>query len=212
VIKNNTYYKIFAFFFLAAILIAHGVKTMAKEFPAMARSGKIYIVPMGDVKAGDLQRLCPELESEFHLSCVFADARPIPEGSYNKERQQYLSSEILKISPSLMPSDATRLLIIVGVDLYVPELNFVFGQASEHLKAAVISTYRLHQSFYRLREDESLFRKRLLTEAVHELGHTFGLGHCNNPHCVMYFSNTLSDTDRKGPHFCNQCMKKLKKE
>jgi len=86
-------------------------------------------------------------------------------------------------------------------------LNFVFGEATT--KAAVISLTRLRQSFYKLPEDREIFRKRVLTEAVHELGHTYRLGHCENPRCVMFFSNSLTDTDRKGFEFCLSCKDKL---
>jgi archaemetzincin len=100
-----------------------------------------------------------------------------------------------------------KILAIVDHDLYVPELNFVFGEAGQ--KVAVISLTRLRQEFYRLPQDQNLFYKRALTEAVHELGHTYGLGHCRNLHCVMFFSNSLMDTDRKGPEFCPECKTKL---
>jgi len=96
-----------------------------------------------------------------------------------------------------------KILGIVDHDLYVPELNFVFGEASP--RVADISLTRLRQDFYNLSQDQSLFYKRALTEAVHELGHTYGLGHCEDPRCVMFFSNSLIDTDRKGSEFCPKC-------
>jgi archaemetzincin len=100
-----------------------------------------------------------------------------------------------------------KILGIVDRDLYVPELNFVFGEASQ--RVAVISLTRLRQEFYNLPQDQHLFHKRALTEAVHELGHTYGLGHCGNPRCVMFFSNSLIDTDRKGSEFCPKCKRNL---
>ena len=96
-----------------------------------------------------------------------------------------------------------KILGIVDHDLFVPELNFVFGQAD--LKAAVISLPRLRQTFYRSPEDPNLFPQRVFTEAVHELGHTYGLEHCGNSQCVMFFSNSIVVTDRKGPEFCKKC-------
>ncbi len=96
-----------------------------------------------------------------------------------------------------------RLLGITGADLYVPGLNFVFGLAKR--RTAVISLHRLRQPFYHLPEDREVFSHRVLVEAVHELGHTYGLSHCSDPACVMYFSQTIADTDRKGPTFCAAC-------
>ncbi|MBD3192822.1 MAG: archaemetzincin family Zn-dependent metalloprotease [Candidatus Heimdallarchaeota archaeon] len=93
---------------------------------------------------------------------------------------------------------------LINDDLYVPELNFVFGVANRLKQAAIISFYRLQT------KNSQLFLKRILTEAVHELGHLFSLNHCHNPDCVMFFSNSLIDTDRKGFYFCPRCSKLIK--
>lgn len=170
----------------------------------------IYILPLGEVPPTDIAWLRGELEEELNMHCVSLQAQPSPAYAFNKDRRQFHASTILNRAPSMMPSDAMRLLMVTDVDLYAQGLNFVFGEASPHLRATIISIHRLHQSTYGLPQDEGLYRKRLLTEAVHELGHTFGSGHCSNPHCVMFFSNTLADTDTKGPHFCEKCLAKLK--
>ena len=69
----------------------------------------------------------------------------------------------------------------------------------------MISLARLRPEFYGSPPDDTLFLQRAVKEAVHELGHTYGLGHCRDPRCVMFFSNTLHDTDVKGPGFCAAC-------
>ncbi|ODS32583.1 MAG: peptidase [Candidatus Scalindua rubra] len=109
-------------------------------------------------------------------------------------------------------SEYDRILGIVDIDLYVPELTFVFGEADIAKKVAVISLTRLRQEFDDLPENLTLFRNRIITEAVHELGHTYGLRHCTNNNCVMFFSNTLSDTDQKGAVLCSNCKKILEKK
>jgi archaemetzincin len=147
----------------------------------------------------------------FNKQVEAGQGMPHPDYAYNKKRNQYLSTAILKTLKEQKEYMAYgKVLGIVDQDLYVPELNFVFGEASQ--KAAVISITRLRQEFYHLPQDQSLFHKRGLTEAVHELGHTHGLGHCKNLRCVMFFSNSLVDTDRKGPDFCPDCKGKLSKE
>jgi archaemetzincin len=90
-------------------------------------------------------------------------------------------------------------------DLYVEGLNFVFGLADSPGKAAVISLHRLHAD-----ADGALFRARAVKEAMHELGHTRGLRHCADSRCVMAFSKSLADTDRKGKEFCSRCAQKLR--
>jgi archaemetzincin len=98
-----------------------------------------------------------------------------------------------------------KVLGIASVDLFVPVLTFVFGQAQLGNRAAVLSTYRLHQDFYGLPEDEDLFFHRCEKEAVHELGHTFGLVHCRDSECVMHLSNAIEQVDQKTAAFCEVC-------
>ena len=94
---------------------------------------------------------------------------------------------------------------VTGVDLTAPGLNFVFGLADPRSRCALISLARLYPEFYGQPRDPRLFKARALKEAVHELGHLLGLDHCPDPACIMFFSNSLADTDRKGPGFCERC-------
>ena len=95
------------------------------------------------------------------------------------------------------------------MDLYVPDLNFVFGEADTYSGVVLISVIRLRQEFYGLRPDKKLFKERAVKEAVHELRHVCGLDHYTHPDCIMYFYNSISDTDRKGPGFCRLCKERL---
>ena len=169
----------------------------------------ILLVPVGETDKKVIERLQVDLGKIFNKHVETGQGMPHPDYAYNKKRNQYLSTAILKTLMEQKEYMAyEKVLGIVDQDLYVPELNFVFGEAGR--KAAVISLTRLRQEFYRLPQEQSLFYKRALTEAVHELGHTYGLGHCRNPYCVMFFSNSLMDTDRKGPEFCPECKRKLR--
>jgi len=166
----------------------------------------IVLVAIGEVDRNVMDRLKDDLSKVFNRQVSLEKGMPEPLYAYNKKRNQYLSAAILSAlmgQKEYVPYE--KILGIADHDLFVPELNFVFGEASP--KAAVISITRLRQTFYRLPEDQDLFHRRVLTEAVHELGHTYGLGHCGNPRCVMFFSNSLSDTDRKGVEFCPKCRK-----
>jgi archaemetzincin len=98
---------------------------------------------------------------------------------------------------------------VPDIDLYVPELNFVFGEADVSSGITVISLTRLRPEFYGLRPDRNLLHERAIKEAIHEIGHTYGLGHCRNIKYIMHFSNSLKYTDIKGPGFCNICRSKL---
>lgn len=129
----------------------------------------------------------------------------VPKGAFDARRGQYHSSAILGELLARKPVNAFRLLGVIDHDLYVPRLNFVFGEADLQGGVAVISPARLREGFYGRRENAALFRSRTIKEAVHEIGHTLGLDHCPDPRCVMAFSNSLDDTDRKGADFCDRC-------
>jgi archaemetzincin len=168
----------------------------------------ILLVAVGEVDKKVIEMLKHDLNKVFKKQVWIGKGMPQPDYAFHKKRNQYLSTAILK---AMMEKKEyaiyEKILGIIDHDLYVPKLNFVFGEASQ--RVAIISLTRLRHAFYNLPEDQMLFRRRVLTEAVHELGHTYGLGHCRDPHCVMFFSNSLIDTDMKGPDFCQRCKSKL---
>lgn len=169
--------------------------------------GPITLVPVGKVERALLEALCPALEQTFEVECRLGMPLAMPEKAYDRRRRQYNAEEILHILPT---SVRGRVLGVVDADLYVPRLNFVFGLADMVQGRALIALARLRQEFYGLPAEPALFLQRMIKEAVHELGHTCGLGHCADPLCVMAFSNTLGDTDRKAAAFCEHCRRRLK--
>jgi archaemetzincin len=138
---------------------------------------------------------------------LISETMPIPSEAFNNARQQYRSDIILSRVHSYAEKDKAldRVLGTVNVDIFVPELNFVFGEAECPGKATLISLWRLRPEFYGKAPNMELFLERITKEAVHELGHSLGLRHCSNPFCVMYFSNSIFETDRKQSLFCNKC-------
>jgi archaemetzincin len=97
------------------------------------------------------------------------------------------------------------LLGVVNVDLYAEDMNFIFGEAEYRGNCALISVYRLRPEFYGQVIDKNLFVSRIVKEAVHEVGHLWGLKHCRHPTCVMYFSKHIGITDKKNHTLCHQC-------
>jgi archaemetzincin len=172
----------------------------------------IGVLPLGEIAPAFLSRLSERLEE------IFEGYRTKLEGpcglqatSYDPSRNQYHSTKILRsLSELVNESDMDKILGITQVDLYVPSLNFVFGEAECPGNVAVISISRLDPKFYGEEGDLLLFR-RAVKEAVHELGHTFGLAHCGNSSCVMFFSNRICDTDRKHETFCDRCFQLVRK-
>jgi archaemetzincin len=125
---------------------------------------------------------------------------------FNNSRNQWISERILEwLLWKSNPTSYTKILAICDFDAYSNGLNFVFGQAHEGGRVGAVYLPRLRQEFYGLASNVDLFHRRLTTEAVHELGHMFGLSHCETRSCVMHFSNSLRDTDFKDSTFCNKC-------
>ena len=147
------------------------------------------------------------LSEEFNASIVTASPiKEISDQLFDKQRKQWKSNDILQwLSYKYKPSKSRKILALCDCDAYSGHLNFVFGEAYVEGSISAIYLPRLRQEFYGLKPDESLFYQRIVKEAIHELGHGFGLNHCKNIKCVMHFSNSLSDTDIKTSHFCNVC-------
>lgn len=169
----------------------------------------ILIVPIGPVDIEILTALGSALSAVFRLPAGKGEMLPIPPEAYNHRRRQYHSSRILDLLKPLRSPGVYRVLAVIDEDLYVPSLNFVFGEADIESGVTIISLARLRNEIYGYPPDNKLLLERTVKEAVHELGHTFGIGHCPDSQCIMYFSNSLEGTDRKGPSFCHNCRSKL---
>jgi archaemetzincin len=168
---------------------------------------KITLIPVGDVAGGIVEKLKDRVGSVFHCPVETEGGFGDLAQAHNPEREQYDSSKLLATLGT--PQGQEKIVGIADVDLYVPRLNFVFGEADTSSGTAIVSLCRLRQEYYGLDPDEALFLGRATKEIVHELGHTFGLEHCPNNKCVMHFSNSLADTDVKEAHFCDKCRPKI---
>jgi archaemetzincin len=128
---------------------------------------------------------------------------------YSAERNQYHSTLILSKILNHSPNDTNKILGITNVDIYIPILTFLFGEAQLSGKGALVSTHRLHNEFYGLPRNDTLLYQRLFKEVLHELGHTYGLVHCRNYECAMHSSTYVEDIDLKMAQFCKDCQNKL---
>ena len=166
---------------------------------------ELCLVPVGSVPAQALDWIESATSEWFPLPIRRLPALAIPAGAYDAKRGQYQSVEIMKMLAQSAPKDAVRVLGITDVDLAIPMLSFLFGQAQFDGPVAVVSLCRLHQEFYGLPGEESVLRERTVKEVLHELGHTFGLVHCSEPTCAMSLATHVELVDAKQEQYCARC-------
>ncbi len=180
----------------------------------------IELLKIGDLEQSILVSLKDNLNDTFNnlkmAVNISQNAFQLEITEYNSERMQYNADKILdRIIKLTKNHKVFRILGVIDKDIYSELLNFVFGIAIRPIKrisgtpvVSLISVTRLREQFYNKPENDDLFELRILKEAIHELGHTFSLEHCNK-FCIMQFSNSLMDTDKKPVQFCESCGEKI---
>ena len=171
----------------------------------------IHILPVGPgVSITLLDEVAAALAKIFRLSCHVEERSRVDAAfTLDARRNQYHATSILRRLRDVEPDEQVRAIGITRLDLFVPILTFVFGEAELGGRCAVVSLHRLDERYYGLPARDELLRERLVKEAVHELGHTFGLRHCDNWRCVMASSHAVDRLDIKERDFCSLCRNDL---
>jgi len=183
--------------------------------PASPRSAanptRILIAPIGAFEHELVQAIGQAIEQLFGFQ---TDIRPLLHDvafAFDSEREQYYSTRILERLAATAPAQALKVLAITAVDLFIPILTHVYGEAQLGGRASIISTYRLYEGLP-LGQLNGLAPTRLVKEALHELGHTFNLRHCPDGGCCMHYCRSLRDVDRKSARLCRHCQVLLEDE
>jgi archaemetzincin len=170
---------------------------------------KVGILQVGQVAPEILAGIQQGLAKAFSdtTASVIKEPLPIPQSAFDKKRHQYNSTLILNEIRAYAAKnpDFHRVLAVVDVDIFTSGLNYVFGEAYTPGNAALISLWRLKPAFNKDKPDLALYVLRVLKEAIHELSHTLGVKHCMRSLCVMHFSNSIFDTDKKQSLLCDEC-------
>lgn len=172
---------------------------------------QLNIVPLKFTNENLLNSLIFRLKDYFDEIDIFYTLIDI-EKSYLQLRKQYHSTQILETLIKSNPDVEGNILILTELDLCIPVLTHVFGEAQLNGRYSIVSVCRLYEEFYTSESDFKLLLTRSLKEILHELGHNFGLLHCKDWECVMHSSNNIEEIDLKGKFFCKNCKKILKKK
>ncbi len=171
----------------------------------MNRDGGYILVSEIDVNDPALiERVRHDIEKTFGFQTVHKPLLKSIDFAFDPGRDQYHSTAILEHLDLAAPADALKVVALTQVDLFIPILTHVYGEAQLGGLACIVSTYRLRDGLARL-DAENAFYDRIAKEVLHELGHTFQLRHCKDPSCTMHYCRTEKDVDRKSDQLCRYC-------
>lgn len=160
------------------------------------RDDRVVLVPIGRVPQSVLQHLQDGMPPIVKQDVIVAPPIPLPLTAVDSRRSQFLGDALLSELKRRHARDGDRVIGVIDADVYARGLNFVFGQAEKPGRFAIVALTRFRNG------SERQLRDRALKVAVHELGHTRGYSHCEEPTCVMRFANTVGDLDRTGLEYC----------
>ncbi len=169
----------------------------------------ITFISFGLFDKGFLEKISEAAAREYNCLVVIKDARIDISEFYDPGRRQYNGDKLLREVDLMDNSGYTKVIALFNVDLFIPILTYIFGQAQLGGRTAIASLYRLSNERYGIASDGTILLKRFKKEVIHELGHLFGLIHCHTPTCVMRSSTYVEDIDQKEAQLCGKCREKL---
>jgi archaemetzincin len=171
--------------------------------------GRILLISHGQFERNLLERIASDVKTEFEMPVEISVNYSDLSQFYDPTRRQYDGNRILKLMNSESILEAVKTIGLFQVDLFIPILSFIFGQAIFRGNVGIVSLYRLKNEQYGLPRNEDVLFDRFRKVIIHELGHTFGLIHCHVPTCVMRSGTYVEDIDQKNHHLCLKCRSEL---
>ena len=169
----------------------------------------ITLISFGYFEKDFLEKTAEAVNREFLYPVNIREGHIDLSEFYDPARRQYNGNTLLKHVDSIFVPDSLKTLGLFSVDLFIPILTFIFGQAFLGGRTGIASLYRLSNERYGMAVDDRFLLDRFRKEVIHELGHSFGLIHCHHPTCVMRSSTYVEDIDLKDQHLCNTCRGEL---
>jgi len=171
----------------------------------------IILITCGRFERSITDPILDDIKREFGYPVIINECNQELSNFYNPSRRQYDANQILHFVKERSSENAFKTLGLVNVDIFIPILTYIFGQAHLNGNAGIVSSYRLKNELYGLEKNNALMVERFSKVVIHELGHLFGLIHCQNPVCIMRSSTYVEDIDQKENKFCINCQSELNK-
>jgi archaemetzincin len=173
----------------------------------------LELIPAGAVDDGLLRTLGADVQACLGLQWRMGDPVPLRGEWMDREtglyRSVFLMHALMASRDAEERGEASRWrLAIADAGFCAADVGPVFGEAEMEGCCAVVGLAPLRAGSG---ADADVLRDRMLTEALHELGHLAGAGHCGRASCVMYPSLHIADSDHKGASFCADCREALKR-
>ena len=165
----------------------------------------IGLVPVGEVPEITSKAIAAHILGYLQLDADILPPLGHPAYAYDEKRLQYDAGIILKRMESEPFQNYSKIVCILDVDIFVPIFAYVFGEAKQKGKFALVSQYRLKKNSDGSPPPVSLLLERAGKVALHELGHLYDLHHCMDERCLMHFSGELEDLDKTPLYFCRYC-------
>jgi archaemetzincin len=170
----------------------------------------ITLISFGYFDQEILEMIVPDISREFSFPVRTKSGNLDLSEFYDPSRRQYNGTALLNKIDNEFATDSAKTLGLFNIDLFIPILTYIFGQAFLNGRIGIVSIYRLSNEKYGIKTDHKILLERFRKEAIHELGHMFGLIHCIDPLCVMRSSTYVEDIDQKSHALCPICKMQLK--
>jgi len=171
----------------------------------------ILVITHGHFEKYLLEKIANDITIEYHLPVNIIENHMDLTEFYEPSRRQYDGNRLLKLMDTMTPPDSIKTIGLFRVDLFIPVLTYIFGQAIFKGKTGIASLYRLRNEQYGMKKDKELLFDRFRKVVIHEIGHTFGLVHCYIPSCVMRPSTYVENIDQKKHNLCTRCRAEIEK-
>lgn len=165
----------------------------------------ITLISFGHFEEDFLKNIAAAVKREFLFPVNIKEGHLDLSEFYDPVRRQFNGTKLLNEVDCLFSSDSDKTIGLFNVDIFIPILTYIFGQAFLNGRTGIASLYRFSNERYGMKKDDKFIQDRFMKEVIHELGHTFGLIHCHIPTCVMRSGTYVEDIDQKSANLCIKC-------